>query len=483
MAEQAGDRVCPACRITRLSRYNPDPLCGACLVAVRNGTGVTPLWLWDSVPLRNALARVDMAAVMAILRGAARMSQLDFGHILGWSQSVVTKIERRKRDTFHDIREIVRVADLLDMPRQALLPLVTGCADSRLVTDQDTAFWEDAMEPLARMGRRGFNVMISGLALAAVVPPDRIDRGHIRYLQASLERLRGQAASIGGMPLRTQATRLFSRARAMLDESDYTEQVGRELLVVTADLALVTGWLAYDSGDQACARAFYTEAATLAGGADDAQLLVHIYANMAQQSTYLARATGNRGAAREALRFLDRAADSARYLPSPTLQALLALRRALPHAQLGDATAYKTAIAKARRDIDRGPHDSDQPWTAFISHSEITGHEAMAAQYDRPGHAAELYRSVLKDTARTPHDLAFYSAALAGALCSAGDHRGAITQGLHVVDGLGNTMSSMRVLDRLRPIRDIVGPPIPDDAQEFCRQFDTAARTLTVAAA
>ncbi|MEV7908006.1 helix-turn-helix domain-containing protein [Streptomyces anulatus] len=89
-------------------------------------TGVTPVWIWDSAPLRQALARADMAAVLTILRGAVGMSQMDFGELLGWSQSVVTKVERRKRDTLHDIREILRVADPLGMPRQALLPLIAG---------------------------------------------------------------------------------------------------------------------------------------------------------------------------------------------------------------------------------------------------------------------------------------------------------------------------------------------------------------------
>ena len=292
MGEQSDDRVCPACCITRLSRYNTDPLCGACLVAVRDRPGMSPAWPWDSRLLRQALARADMAAVMAILRGAAGMSQLEFGHILGWSQSVITKIECRKRETFYDIREILRVIDLLDMPRQALLPLVTGRVDPRLETDQDIAFWEDAMEPLGQVGRREFTVMVSGLALAAALPPERVDRAHVRYLRSSLVRLRQQDATIGGGTLRTQAMRLFVRARAMLDESNYTEQVGRELLTVTADLGLVAAWLAYDSGDQVSARALYSEAELLAGSAGDSKLQVHVYANMAQQAIHMARSAG-----------------------------------------------------------------------------------------------------------------------------------------------------------------------------------------------
>ncbi|WP_344547208.1 helix-turn-helix transcriptional regulator [Actinomadura fulvescens] len=467
-----------------MSRYNTAPLCGACLVAVRDGGGVAPAWLWDSGPLRQALARADMAAVMAILRGAAGMSQLEFGHILGWSQSVITKIERHKRDTFHDIREIVRVADLLDMPRQALLPLITGNADSRLDADQDAAFWEDAMKPLEGMGRREFTVMVSGLALAATLPPEHVDRGHVRYLQASLEQLRTQDAAIGGAPLRAQAMRLFARARAMLDESDYTDQVGGELLVVTADLAVVAAWLAYDSGDQPAARALYNEAALLAGSAGDGRLLVHVYANMAQQATYLARVNGRRGTAREALRFVGRAAEVARHIPSASLHALLELRQALAYAQLGDEIAFNAAIGRARQEVDRGPHDSDLSWTRFITHSEITGYEAMGAVVlHRPDAAVNLYRGVLEDCTRSTRDRAYYRARLATALCEAGDHDSAVTEGMKIVGNLGGKLASMRVLRELKPVRDSADPADPDAAEEFRQQFDTAAHSLSLVTA
>lgn len=487
MGERSDDRVCPACRVTRLSRYNSDPLCGPCLVAVRDRTAVSPVWLWDSRPLRQALAQADMAAVMAILRGAAGMSQLEFGHILGWSQSAITKIECKKRDTFHDIREILRVADLLDMPRQALLPLVTGRVDSIGETDQDIAFWKGAMDPLGQVGRREFTVMVSGLALAAVLPPKRVDRPLVRYLRSSLERLRHQDAAFGGGTLRTQAMRLFVRARTMLDESTYTDQVGRELLTVTADLGLVAAWLAYDSGDQVSARALYSEAELLAGSAGDSKLQVHLYANMAQQAIHLARttnrhSTNRRGKAREALRFIDRATDSARYIPSSALHALLALRQALAYSHLGDTVAFCAAINRARHEVDHGPHDSDESWTAFVTHSEITGYEAMGAiQLDRPDDAATLYRTVLEDNSRSPRDRAYYRARLSAALCTAGDQHGAVAEGLQVVGDLGNGLTSARVLNELRPVRCSAGPPAVDPEQEFCERFDAAERVLATA--
>ncbi|MGH3913608.1 MAG: hypothetical protein ACRDTC_09375 [Pseudonocardiaceae bacterium] len=54
---RANERVCPACRVTVLSRYNTDPLCALCARAARDSAGIVPTWLWDSGPMREALAR------------------------------------------------------------------------------------------------------------------------------------------------------------------------------------------------------------------------------------------------------------------------------------------------------------------------------------------------------------------------------------------------------------------------------------------
>ena len=56
-----GKRICVACRVAVLSRYNSDPVCAGCARAAREASGIVPAWVWDSAPLRAALARVDLA--------------------------------------------------------------------------------------------------------------------------------------------------------------------------------------------------------------------------------------------------------------------------------------------------------------------------------------------------------------------------------------------------------------------------------------
>ncbi|WP_253875405.1 helix-turn-helix domain-containing protein [Actinomadura rupiterrae] len=430
------------------------------------------------MPLRAALARHDMGAVLAIIRGSMGMTQLEFSQLAGWDQGSVSRIERGDRRTMDDIGEILRVWDVLEMPRQALLPMITGRVDATLSTEDEAAFWGGP-----DYSRREFGALVGAAAAGIALPqlanlPGRVDAGHVRFLRASLEQIRGQDRVIGGTGLLRQGQRLLERARAMLDECEYSTATGNELLVVTADLGIVTAWLAYDAGNQELARTLYNDAALLAHCSGDPELQVHAHANMAQQATYLARTTGRKGTAREALRFADQAAVAARHLPSATLQALIALRQALAHSELGDEIAFRRLIGRARDEVDRGRHDSDQSWTHFVGHSEITGYEAIGyGTLGRPERAAELYRRVLEDD-RSPRDRAYYRARLAGSLAQVGDLSSAIDEGLAVLPQLvEGSLTSGRVLHELRPVRDAAAAR----AEEFRDQYDRAEAMLASA--
>lgn len=470
---QTGGRICLACRVTTLSRYNSDPLCAPCARASRDCAGIVPRWLWDSSPMRQALARTDIPAFVAIFRAASGLSQMELGNLIeGWSQTLVCMTEQGKRDTLYDIRKFLAFTDRVGMPRSALLPLILGRPGA--ILDSDDAV---ALQGAQNMDRRDFSMLAAGLTAAAVLPvPARADRAHVRYLQSTLARLRAQDDTVGGGAVLPQALRHFAHARRMLDESDYAPAIGRELLGVTADLGIESAWFAHDADNQPLARQLYGEAALLADSADVGDQRVQVYANMAQQCTYLAEHTGRQGYLREALRFIDRAADAARHEPSHALHAFVSLRYALTHAQLGDDVAFRSAIKTARRELDRGPHETDPPWTKVVSHTEITGWEAMGKM--RLGtftHAAQLWHAVLDDTTQAPRDLANSRALLAAALVQAGEVDQAIAHGMMVLPELGTTLTSGRVLQRLQPVREAADAIA---AAEFRDRFDAAARAL-----
>ncbi len=450
--------LCPHCRKTRLSRYNNEPLCAACTRAAREPGSGTPSWLYDSPPMRRALARDDIPLFSVVFRAASGMSQHDLARITGLSQSTISCIETRRRRPLDVTRKFLRFTDAIGMPRVALLPFLLGRED---VTLADIGIPEGTGTDV---DRRTFGGVAAGLLASAALPgtqvPERVDAAQIRFLRGCEERLRSRDQSVGGGAVLSEALGYFRRARQMLDESDYSESVGRQLLVVAADLGQECGWFAYDHGEQQLARRFWSEAQMLAGDTGSGELTVHVYGVMARQSVHLARVYQRRGLAREALRFADRAADAARYEPSPRLHAVAAMRQAVAHAQLGDEVAFRSAITRARRALDRGDHPADPSWVRrTVTHGQITAHEAMGwERLGSPGQAVALYRGVLGDEGDLARNRILTHSYLAAALLDEGDVTLAIAEGRAALSSFtAGRMTSARPVNAMRPVRIAAG--------------------------
>ncbi|MGH3411446.1 MAG: helix-turn-helix domain-containing protein [Streptosporangiaceae bacterium] len=127
-------RVCESCRETRLSGYNPDDFRTPCRRALFDrehpadpGAGDDlATWVWETGPMREALARLDFQAVLVIYRAAARVSRRELGERAGLSESVIWYWEAGRRQGIYDIRQLLQLADSLKVPRVALLPVILG---------------------------------------------------------------------------------------------------------------------------------------------------------------------------------------------------------------------------------------------------------------------------------------------------------------------------------------------------------------------
>ena len=127
-------RVCGACNMTRLSGYSPGTMCAACeraLFAARelsdpDGRCDLAGWVWETEPMRRALARLDLPAVLVIYRSAARLSRPELSRLMGLSDSVIWCWEAGARQGTYDIRQLLHFADCVQMPREALLPVILG---------------------------------------------------------------------------------------------------------------------------------------------------------------------------------------------------------------------------------------------------------------------------------------------------------------------------------------------------------------------
>jgi hypothetical protein len=130
--------VCGSCRKTRLSGYNPGAFCTSCERALFDrqylaGPGARDemaAWVWDTGPLREALARLDFPAVLVVYRSAAGLSRREQAERTGVSESVIWYWEAGRRQGIYDIRQLPAFADSLRMPRPALLPVILGQPDA-----------------------------------------------------------------------------------------------------------------------------------------------------------------------------------------------------------------------------------------------------------------------------------------------------------------------------------------------------------------
>ena len=460
-------RTCPSCRVTRLSRYNAEPVCSACLASSHSTGATAPQWLWDSVPLRQALADAELGTALAIIRASAGLSQMELAVLLDWEQSAVARVENGTRKTLYDIRKLLAAADALGMPRRALTPLLLG---DPTMTGNDA---EDTVD------RRQFGGTLLGLGLVAATGPDkiqvpaRVGAPHVHYLRAIVDRLYRQDQQVGGAAIVYDALRHYHQARRMLDEADYSRQAGIDLTAAAGDLAVCVGWLAYDAGDHALSRHMYTDALALADEAGDDILRVRVMEKLALQCVSLAR--GDHVApARRAVQFAERAADLAHDDPTPRLHALLASREAIGHAALGDRREFTAAITRAWREIGRGVATDDPVWLRFVTHQEIRVQEAKGRAYlGDQASAIALYRESLNNPNLSPRNRLNYRAQLAAALAIAGDTTAALHEGAAVLPALETRVASPRTVRELAPVRAAAEQRGYTD---FCARYDKATR-------
>jgi transcriptional regulator with XRE-family HTH domain len=403
-----------------------------------------------------------MGGFVALVRSALGLSQLEFAHLVGWCQSSVTRVENGERDTLFDVRELLRFADAIDMPREALVPLLTGVCPAEVEKTDDMD-----------MDRRQFSGLLAGTVVASmgVQVPKRVDAGHVRYIHASIARFLDQDQQFGGGLLVRSAMRQVARVRAMLDQADYTEAIGRQLLSAAGELSVCAGWLAQDANQQETARGLYGEAHMYAAQAGDLQLHAHVATTAAMQANSMAKTQPGR--AREALALASSAREAARHWATPRLHTLMALREALAYANLGDEMAYRKSISTAWREFERGTHEDDLRWLGFVTVGELKYVEGAAAMsLGRPAAVEERFRESMADPESGTRNRLSSHARLSSALLTMGDHHAAYTEGLAVLPRLANSVSSPRAFEHLRPLREAAHHSRSPLAGEFAHAYD-----------
>ena len=441
-------------------------MCPTCAKAARE-TAVQPLWVFDSLLLREALAQVNLAAVPAIVRAACGLSQRDLALIVGWNPATLSYYERGQRDGMFDIRTVLQFADAVGMPRGMLLPLVfADVAAGQLAGTEH--------EVSVKLSRGGPDSLVAVASLPVGVP-QMASGSHVRYWRACTDVLYSRDRAVGGTALLPSALRQWQRV-ALAVQGASSGEPAPQLLAAAGELALCTGSIALDAERLTLTRLLYQKARELAVSAGDVMLAVHVLASQSLLNGEIARTGPGREPARQALRLAYQAADEGRYIPMPALHALIALQHASAASLLGDKAAFEAAVGQARREMNRRA-DGDPPQRLrFVSEAEITETEAIG--YLNLGEAARsamLYRQGLA-SGLSPRHRASYGAGLADALLKQGASQDAITAAMEVLPAIEGGVTSMRCLSRLRPVRQAAGNTA--EAREFCDRFDAIERVL-----
>ncbi|NYH45182.1 hypothetical protein HNR22_004909 [Micromonospora jinlongensis] len=309
--------------------------------------------------------------------------------------------------------------------------------------------------------------VIAGLAaaghpylLAGHADPGNIGMEQVRLASSLVEDLRRADAAAGADQLCDVAIQVHTRLSSWAAGASYSRDVGDALQSALADLGIQAAWLAIDADRRPEARPYLNEAITRARIADDPRVEVRA---LTQLSMLLRESQPG-----ESLHCAEAALRVSAGWATPRLTALLHLRRAHAHAVLRDVSGFSREMTKARRELERGPHEDDPGFVHFVNSQELNGIEGLSyLAMDRPGRAAQSFHAIIASPSPDHRrNQIYYTVHLSEAAYQQGDINGAARTALDVLPAV-TRINSGRVSRHLARLRSNLATS---------RQATTAAR-------
>lgn len=175
----------------------------------------------------------------------------------------------------------------------------------------------------------------------------------------------------GGNWKANSVTDCLERRAAPLLQGSFSDEIGRELFSVTAELSRLAGWTAFDVGQHDAAQRHFIQALRLARAGGDVQLGCYVLTTMAMQTLM-------RGFASEAVDMAQGAFERAKGHAVPRVLAFTKLIEARAHARENDARAASRALKASEDLLGHAKCDSgDEPaWIDFYAHSRLSADAA-----------------------------------------------------------------------------------------------------------
>ncbi|MEV4820533.1 hypothetical protein [Micromonospora sp. NPDC049274] len=496
---------CPRCG-GRLARDNDSGRCTPCQAAERDRLSrppTVPASFWEHEPVRQALAERHLGRVIRAYRchpyhGRVALPQSVVAVWLGITQAQLSRVENGPPLVHLD--RLSHWAQLLRVPAESLWfrlpdePRGTGASVAHIAHGVDQAANQGqraavvvSVEQESSLGggatdRRRFNVLaaLTGLAAAGhpylltghADAPGNIGMEQVRLASSMVNDLRQADAAVGADQLCDVAIQVHTRLSNWAAKAKYSREVGDALQGALADLGIQAAWLAIDAERRPEARPFLNEAITRARIADDPRVEVRALALLS-----LLLRDSQPG---ESLHCAEAAIRVSAGWATPRLTTLLHLRRAHAYAVLSDASGFSLEMTKARRELERGPHEDDPGFVDFVNEQELNGIQGLSyLALGRPERAAQSFRAITANPSPGHRrNQVLYTVDLAEATYQQGDANGAARIALDVLPAVSQ-MKSGRVSRNLAQVRSNLAAP--RHATTTTRQFvDAYDRAVTV---
>ncbi|MGW5335645.1 sporulation protein [Streptomyces bauhiniae] len=267
----------------------------------------------------------------------------------------------------------------------------------------------------------------------------RVGREDLAELwQAADEAQRWDSKYGGGNWRSSSVTRCLARRAAPLLHGSYSDEIGRGLFSVTAELARVAGWSAVDTGHHDIGQRHFVQALRMARAGGAVDIGCHVMANMALQTLL-------RGYPDEAIDMVQGAYDRSRGRAGHRVLGFAKLIEARAHARAGDARAAAASLVTSERCLEQAEHDADEPaWIRYFTHARLSA-DAVEVHRDLRNPAA-AWRWNAQAAAMSPDDFARSVGLRLTVLATTHLQEGDLDQGLSLgnraIDILGRVASA-----------------------------------------
>ncbi|MFI1385264.1 transcriptional regulator [Embleya sp. NPDC020886] len=257
------------------------------------------------------------------------------------------------------------------------------------------------------------------------------------------DHLRRMDDIVGGTDLYPAIAGELADTVRVLREGSYTEETGRALLTVGAELAQLAGWVASDLGLHAQAERDYLAGVRLAHGAGDRPLAANLLSTLSYQMANTGRET-------EAVLVARSAEAGGRGEATASVRALLLERVAWAHARADQPRECDRALGAADDAFERSRPGEDPEWVYWLNRDEMN---VMAGrcytELRRPLRAEPLLRTAV-DRYDTTHvrEMSLYLSWLAEAYLQAREVDEAARVATRVLDiavGIDSARSNARL--------------------------------------